>query len=56
MFDYDILKVNDFNIQKEGVKKYYSTDGLRTIKEWYKDEDSPSIDFPGCSSVFNLTK
>ena len=54
MFDYDILKVNDFNIQKEGVKKYYSTDGLQTIKEWYKDEKSKKIDFPGCSSVFNL--
>ena len=31
MFDYDILKVNDFEIQKDGVKKYYNTDNKEYV-------------------------
>ena len=54
MFEYDILTVSDFTIDKNGTKKYYNTDGKKTIKDWYKDETSNKIDYPGCSSVFNI--
>ncbi len=56
MFDYDVLKMNDFVIQKDGTKKYYNTDGIKNIKEWYKDEDGKSVEYPGCSSVFKIVK
>lgn len=56
MFDYDILTVKDFTITKNGVKTYYNTDGKVTIKEWYKDETTDGIEFPGCSSTFKMVK
>jgi hypothetical protein len=54
MFEYDILTVSDFTIEKNGTKIYYNTDGQKTIKEWYKDETTNKVEYPGCSSVFNI--
>jgi transcription termination factor Rho len=54
MFDYDLLKTEDFEIVKDSVKKVYNTDGLRTLKEYAKSSVSGTVDAPQLSSALNV--
>lgn len=56
MFQYDVLQSQDFEIKKKGTKTFYNTDGKKTIKDWYKDESTVSIDFPGGTNELNIVQ
>jgi len=53
-FTFDILRSNNFQIENEGTKTFYSTDNKESIKDWYKDDKGKKIEFPGCSSLFKV--
>lgn len=54
VFKFDILKTNQFSIENDGIKTFYSTDGKESIKDWYKDDEGKKIEYPGCSSIFRI--
>jgi hypothetical protein len=53
-YTFDILRANQFSIENNGTKTFYSTDGKQSIKDWYKDDGGKKIEYPGCSSVSRI--
>lgn len=54
MFKYDLLKVEDFQIVKDSVKKVYNTDNCKTLKDFAKSSVKNTVDAPQLSSALKV--
>lgn len=56
MFEFDVLEIEDFQIEKKGIKNFFNADNNNSLTEWLKMESDSKgkVVVPNLSSPFNV--